>query len=156
MMTYFVCIAIPTTIAPKVPSMFDAMCRFSDATETLVGKATIGKPRYPWKQPWTALFIEVGLGSASLICRGVQRKTHNNDYTPLMASGIQALLAMDACPYVPFLIHWFHGYMETEEITIVREERIELSRINAPLFYELEEDTRYTMFREDAKTPFHW
>jgi hypothetical protein len=140
-MSYFLCLAVPPEVTGLLPSVFDERIHRTDVSDWPIGVTTRGKNR-----SWKAILVQIGSSSASLIGKGGARKTHNNDHTELLISGITALLERQECASLSFLVHWMHGYITTEEIPLQCDKRIELSALLQSLI-ELEDDVRYTVYK---------
>lgn len=93
---------------------------------------------------WVAKLILYGSSSARLICYGVKKRTHNNDKRDLFVHGIKKLLEDEACESLSFLGHTMRGFIETEEVPVLREQRVEIDEL-FDLLLDLEEDVPYVI-----------
>ncbi len=136
-MSFFLCLAVPQEAQAQLASAFDKRVHLTDASSFPIGKATRGR-----KHSWMPVLLQVGSSSASLIGKGGLRRTHNNDHTAILVSGIQRLLENEGCFSVSFLAHWMQGRIDQEQIVLKGEKQINLSEIAQSLL-EVEEDVRY-------------
>jgi hypothetical protein len=141
-MTYFLCVAVPLECAEYLPVVFDRRIHQSDASQWPIGQAAQGKDR-----SWKVVMLQVDSGSSSLIGQAGVKRTHNNDHTGLLIAGIEALLEREECEAVVFLGHWMRGYITQETVTVQGEKRLEVSLLAEELL-KLEEDVRYTVYRQ--------
>lgn len=112
-----------------------------EVTHFPIGKLTRGN-----HHSWTAVLLQIGSSSASLIGKSSLRKTHNNDHSDLLISGIQSLLQEEDCFSLSILVHWMHGYIIDEEIALQGDKHIHELALPEELL-KFEEDVRYTIFR---------
>lgn len=138
-MSYFLCLAVPQAATDHMRLAFDRRIHLTEAHDLPIGKATRGK-----NNNWATYLLQVGSSSASLLCKGVIRRTHNNDHSEVLLSGIQALLKNENVPSLSFLVHWMHGYITTEEIPVKTEKHVGLPDL-PHILLDTEEDVRYTV-----------
>jgi hypothetical protein len=141
-MSYFVCLALPQKALGQLASAFDRSVHITDVTETPFGKATYGENR-----EWVAYILQVGSSSASLINRGVEKKSSSKTNRPeLFVSGIRTLLEDGSCSSVTFLMHLMFGLIKTEKICVQEQKVIKLADLAQSMLF-LQEDIRYLVTR---------
>ena len=143
-MSFFLCVAMPREATHLLPSVFDKSIFQTDASDFPIGKAAIGKNR-----SWSAVLLQIGSSSAFLVGIANIKKTHNNDRTELLLSGINALMEREECPSLTLLGHWMRGYISTEDVPIEAEKRIDLSVLSG-VVSDFEVNIRYTVFSQSA------
>ena len=138
-MSYFLCLAIPAHLATRLPASFDSRIHMTDASSYPIGKTTRGKHLL-----WSSFLLQVGSSSASLIGKGSAKKSHNNDHSELLVSGIQKIFDETDCHSLSLLAHWMEGYITTEQIALADEQEILIADLPRALL-SLAENIRYTI-----------
>jgi hypothetical protein len=138
-MSCFLCLSVPPEAASNLRHSFDPIIHLTEASLWPIGQAARGK-----NKQWPSYFLQVGSSSAKLVGPFPARRTHNNDRSDLLVSGLQSLLAAVACPSVTFLFHWFKGCLQTETIPLKDERTVGLTDL-ARSIYDLDEDVRYVV-----------
>jgi hypothetical protein len=138
-MSCFLCLSVPPEVAPNLRTSFDPIIRLTEASSWPIGEAARGK-----NKQWPSYVLQIGFSSAKLVGPFPARRTHNNDRSGLLVSGIQSLLADASCPSIAFVLHWFKGHLATEIIPLKDERTVCLTDL-ARSIYELDEDVRYVV-----------
>ena len=138
-MSYYLCLSVPKAASEVLRGAFDEKVWFTDADATPIGRATCG--RISECRP---VLLQTGIGSASLVGKAAARRTHNNDHTGLFVSGLDRLLNSGKCDQLAFLLHWFSGYITTEEVRVTDVRTVAESKLLATVL-TTEEDVRYVV-----------
>lgn len=132
-MSHFLCIAIPERF-PACGRCFASPVTLNEVAHTPIGRATLGnKPR------GMAYLATVYGDSTELLGKGHKERRCPEHFV----NGVNCLL--ERLPSVSFLIHFAHGLVSEEKITLKNKEKIGLEYFNStyPNLDILQEDVRY-------------
>ena len=136
-MSYFLCLALIADEENQLRSAFDKRIFISEASNFPIGRSAISNER-----KYKAFLLQIGSSSATLIGKGGARKTHNNDHSELLISGLQSLLIREECSSVSFLAHWTEGMIAVEQVPVLQVITIAVSDLQNTI-RNFKEDTLY-------------
>ncbi|HEY3332805.1 MAG TPA: hypothetical protein VGK19_22420 [Capsulimonadaceae bacterium] len=136
-MSFYLAVGIPPQLVSKLRESLDSQIYIGDVTDFPIGRATTRG-----RSSWVAYTLQIGSSSASLVGKGAIRRTHNNDKSALLISGVEALLGCENVPSITLLLHWMSGWIQNEEVHATCEERVRIE--NLPETVEtMQSDVRY-------------
>jgi hypothetical protein len=139
-MTPFLCLAVPPNLTPRIRAVFKEPVSIKDASEFPIAKATMGD----WIT-WPAYLLQIEAGSSRLVFKEFRKRTHNNDRSELLVSGLQGLMESSQPVSVAFLYHVFTGLLLSEIVSVRDEVIVPIEDIAGYIPDRLEEDTRYVV-----------